>query len=347
MKQLKLTVILLLSATAMMLAACSSDSFRLEARIDGIGTQNVQIVYGTGDGVQRDWVTANDDRISYEGYAPELTVVQVLDFNDRLIARMAVKNGDKLKFRGALNDPMGIEYKGSDVSEQWSEFIKENRELIDADNQPMLDIAIEKFIRENPDNVVSTLLLLFDYGSIANTDATDKLLGSINDNAKPLFLISTYQTLRNERSKNESNRHFFMIDLYESSGTWSTLRANGYSFSLLWLWSRDDDNHRATADSIRRIAHTYGKRLQVADIYVDGDTTTWRSTFKADSCDWKHFWAPGGPNGKYMNTISATSTPRYLLIDSIGIYNYRGESLAELTKVLKAGGKAKLEKKKK
>ena len=343
MKQLKLIVILL--TTAMMFAACSSDSFRLEARIEGLGTQNVQIVYATSDGVQSDWVTANDDRLSYEGFAPELTVLQVLDSDNRLIARMAVKNGDKLKFRGALNDPMGIEYKGSDVSEQWSEFIKENRELIDADNQPMLDIAIEKFIRENPDNVVSTLLLLFDYGSIANTDATDKLLGSINDNAKPLFLISTYQTLRSERSKNESNRHFFMIDLYESSGTWSTLRANGYSFSLLWLWSRDDDNHRATADSIRRIAHTYGKRLQVADIYVDGDTTIWRSTFKADSCDWKHFWAPGGPNGRYMNTISATSTPRYLLIDSIGIYNYRGESLAELTKVLKAGGKKSPKKK--
>ena len=164
MKQLKLIVILL--TTAMMFAACSSDSFRLEARIEGLGTQNVQIVYATSDGVQSDWVTANDDRLSYEGFAPELTVLQVLDSDNRLIARMAVKNGDKLKFRGTLTDPMGIEFKGSDASEEWSKFIKENKELYDAGNQPMLDIAIEKFIRENPDNVVSTLLLLFDYGSL-------------------------------------------------------------------------------------------------------------------------------------------------------------------------------------
>ena len=343
MKQLKLIVILL--TTAMMFAACSSDSFRLEARIEGLGTQNVQIVYATSDGVQSDWVTANDDRLSYEGFAPELTVLQVLDSDNRLIARMAVKNGDKLKFRGTLTDPMGIEFKGSDASEEWSKFIKENKELYDAGNQPMLDIAIEKFIRENPDNVVSTLLLIFDYGSLANTDAIDKLLGTINDDAKPLFLISTYQTLRNERSKSESNNHFYMLDLYESTGKWSTFRANGHSFSLLWLWSRDDAKHRATADSIKQLAKSYGKRLQVADVLVDGDTTVWRATFKADSTDWTHFWAPGGPNGRYMNTISTFTTPRYLLIDSLGIYNYRGESLAELTKVLKAGGKKSPKKK--
>ena len=133
MKQLKLIVILL--TTAMMFAACSSDSFRLEARIEGLGTQNVQIVYATSDGVQSDWVTANDDRLSYEGFAPELTVLQVLDSDNRLIARMAVKNGDKLKFRGTLTDPMGIEFKGSDASEEWSKFIKENKELYDKLNK--------------------------------------------------------------------------------------------------------------------------------------------------------------------------------------------------------------------
>ena len=97
--------------------------------------------------------------------------------------------------------------------------------------------------------------------------------------------------------------------------------------------------------SIKQLAKSYGKRLQVADVLVDGDTTVWRATFKADSTDWTHFWAPGGPNGRYMNTISTFTTPRYLLIDSLGIYNYRGESLAELTKVLKAGGKKSPKKK--
>ena len=47
----------------------------------------------------------------------DVETLRHLGADDRLIARMAVKNGDKLKFRGALNDPMGIEYKGSDVSE--------------------------------------------------------------------------------------------------------------------------------------------------------------------------------------------------------------------------------------
>lgn len=344
MKQLRFII---LALATLALAACSSDSFRLEARIDGLGTQNIQIIYATSEGVQSEWVTAENNRISYEGYAPELTVLQVLDSNSQLIARMAVKNGDKLKFRGAMNSPMAIEFKGSDASEEWSAFLKENIELINTGNQPMLDLAIEKFIRENPDNVVSTLLLLFDYGSLSNTKAVDEMLDGIDDDAKPLFLINTYQMLRNERNKSEADKHFFMFDLYESTGKWSTFRASGHSFSLLWLWSRDDANHRAVADSIKQLAKTYGKRLQVADVLVDGDTTVWRSTFKADSTNWVHFWAPGGPNGKYMSAVSTFTTPRYMLVDSLGVYHYRGESVADVGKLLKAGGAKKTEKKKK
>ncbi|MGN0214192.1 MAG: hypothetical protein ACI4AH_05210 [Muribaculaceae bacterium] len=344
MKQIQFIIIAIASFA---LASCSSDSFRLEARIEGLGTQNVHIVYATSEGVQSDWITAENNRLTYEGYAPELTVLQVLDGNDQLIARMAVKNGDKLKFRGPLNDPMAIEFKGSDVSEQWSSFLKENIELVNGGNQPMLDIAIEKYIRENPDNVVSTLLLLFDYGSLNDTKAIDKMLDGINDNAKPLFLLSTYQMLRNERNKDETNSHFFMFDLYESTGKWSTFRANGHSFSMLWLWSRDDAKHRATADSIKQLTKTYGKRLQVADVFVDGDTTVWRSTFKADSTNWTHFWAPGGPKSKYLSSLNTFTTPKYLLVDSLGIYHYRGESIAELTKALKDSDKKRLEKKKK
>ncbi|MGM9802757.1 MAG: hypothetical protein ACI308_01120 [Muribaculaceae bacterium] len=334
MKQLRFALI---AITALVLTACRSDSFRLEARIDGLGTQNVQVIYATSDGVVADWVTANDDRISYQGSAPELTVVNVLSDNGAPIARMAVIDGDKIQLKGVFGDPMNIQYKGSKVTQRWTDFLKKHREEIESNNNAMLNIEIEKYMRENKDDVVSTLLLLYDYSSLSNTQHTDSLLNILNDDAKPLYLLSTYHTLRNARSKVEAQKHFFMFDLYDSNGTWSTVRTSGHSYSIMWFWSRDDSYHNLTVDSLKQLGKTYGSRLQIADVYVDGDTAIWRKTFKNDSTKWLHLWAPGGPKGKYLEPLNIYTTPTYLLIDSFGNYNYRGASLAELIKAMKQG----------
>jgi len=318
----------------LVLSACHSDKFRIEARIDGIGTQNVQIIYATSEGVVSDWVTASDDRISYEGFASELTVVNVLSDGGDLIARLALKNGDDVKFRGAFNDPFNVQFKGSDITEQWQKFTQDHFEEISTSNQPMLDIAIEKFVRENPDNVVSTLLLLYDYGSLRNTKAIDEMLDKIDDKAKPLSLLQTYQTLRNEQNQTQSN-HFYLIDLYNSNGKWSTLRKLSNGYNILWLWSRSDENRYAIVDSLKQLSKTYGKRLKIVDICIDGDTVTWHNVLRNDSTNWEHYWAPGGPESKYMTSIVTYTSPTYMLIDSFGAYNYRGASIAEMGKIIK------------
>lgn len=335
---LPVTIILLL------LSACHSDSFRIEARIDGLGTQNVQVVYATSEGVQTDWVTVTNDRLSYEGYAPELTVVCVLDENGQPMARMALKNGDKVEFRGFPHDMINMEYRGSKITQKWNDFLKEHYEEISSENQPMLDIAIEKFIRENPDDVVSTLLLLFDYGNISNSSATDKILSTISDDAKPLFLIQTYQTLRNACTKKGSD-YFYMTDLFESTGKWGSLRNVDHGYNLIWLWSRDDNHRQSTVDSLKQLSKTYGKRLKISDICIDGDTVTWHYTLAHDSTNWTHYWAPGGPECKFMTVISTYTSPTYMLVDSFGTFKYQGGSIAELTKAIKRNGKTSKNKK--
>lgn len=327
-----LTIISLLCM--LMLTACNSDSFRLEARFDGIGTQNVQIIYATSEGVQTDWVTVTDERLSYEGYAPELTVLCVLNDNGQPLARMAVKNGDKIEFRGAFNDFYNMQYRGSKVTMRWNDFLHEHAEEIGANNQRMLDIDIEKYIRENPDDVVSTLLLMYDYSNLNNSANIDAILGTIDDKAKPLFLIQTYQTLHNARTTAQSD-YFYMIDLIDSTGQWSSLRNAQNGYNLLWFWSRDDMNRLTTVDSIKTLGKTFGKRLSVSDICLDGDTVAWHSTLSADSTKWTHYWAPGGPESKYTAGITTYSTPSYMLVDSIGHIIYRGTSLAEVDKLIK------------
>ena len=334
-KKLPHILALLATAATLALGSCKDDSFSLEARIEGLGDQEVQIVYATIDGVQSQSVTAVEDVIKYEGYAPQVTMVNLVMPNGMPTIRTVAVNGDNLKLQGILGSPYPTKVKGGDIAKEWHGFMSEH--LNEAERNATdgaLNPIIAEFVANNPNNVLSTLLLIYEYAPLCNNDMTDSLLNIINSEAKPLYMLSTYNALRNELNKANRSRGFYQFTLPTSEGDWETFTRPSNGYALIWAWSIDDRDRRHNVDSIKRLKDLYGKRFAVNTLFLDADTSRWRNRIKADSTTWTHYWVPGGPNNPSIKSLGLIRTPYYLLIDSFGANPYRGNSLADIEKMI-------------
>ncbi len=331
MKRLALIITII---TAMALSACKSDSFKIEAQIEGMGTQNLMITYATEDGVVQDWATVQEDKLTYEGFAPEVTVITVAKEEGEMVLRTAVKNGDDISVKAVAGRPFDTTIDGAETAEEWNKFIMENRIEFEQGNNKAIDEAIEQFIANNPKNVLSTVLLLFEYSSLRNTAHIDSVLNTIDIAAKPLLLINTYNAVRNERNKVQDGNQIYMFNHYDSNGNWTEFRPIRHGYSVLWMWSNNDRQHKQQADSLKKIYDKLDGRLFVADVYTEADTLLWRKKFTADSTQWIHYWNPGGPYNPRTAYLRIFDTPTIMLIDSLGKCVYKGNAMGEIEKII-------------
>ena len=324
-------------AAALLLGACKNDSFSIEAKIEGLGDREVTIVYANSYGVQSQSVTSHNDVIKYEGYAPQTTVVNLVMPDGMPTIRTAAINGDNIKLKGMLGSPYPSAIKGGDTAHEWLKFISEHLTQVESNaSTGELNPEIAEYVKANPKSVVSTLLLIYNYDPLFNNETADSLLNIISDEAKPVYMISTYNALRNELNKANRSRGYYQFTLPSLNGKWEAFSRPDKGYALIWAWSDDDRNHRQCVDSIKRLESLYGKRLAVSTILIDADTMRWRSRIKSDSItQWSHYWAPGGPNSPSIKSFGLMRTPTVLLIDSFGANPYRGNSIAAAEKLIK------------
>ena len=94
-----------LAVAAAMMCACDNSKFSISADIENMGNQNVHVVFLGDSGVNDTFIPTQDSKFSIEGSSQELTVVNVLDSQNKPLFRVAVRGGEKVKVTG---DPREI-----------------------------------------------------------------------------------------------------------------------------------------------------------------------------------------------------------------------------------------------
>ena len=251
-----------------------------------------------------------------------------------MIAHFVMENGDHTQLRGDLNDVYGIEIKGSDVNERWYKFIKDHRAEYDEFNHATLDASIEKYAAENPSDLLSTLLLIVDYSQLNNQQKMKGLLAKIDKDAKPAWLMKAYERLVERRPKSAGRINSIL--LLEDNGEFGSLSTNTAKATLLYLWV-NSSSHNNEMSSITKWAEEFPDKhqLQICDIYIDPDTVSWRSYTQRDGSTWRHFWAPEGPLNNQIKGLAVTSTPLYVVTDSLGNVTYNGSDIIDAEKHLR------------
>lgn len=309
--------------------ACGNGAFSIEGKLTDAGTQNLRIVYQAGDSIVSQWVPAVNGEFKVDGKASDLSVVYLYSAQMQLIAHLAVESSDHIKIEGSIADRYNLKVTGSDINEQWNDFIRAHAADFKAMRNDRTDKAIADYIGKNPKNVVSTLLLTCDYSDISSPNA-QALLKKIDKAAKPEQLLSLYSQFLN--SGDLTSKKVTSLKLRNDQDSLVIVRTYDHPATILFFWRNEDSDRQTTVNSLKSLCR--GSRLQMVDICLDSDTLDWRRTIESDSVKWGHYKAIGGVVDKTIVDLNVKGSPYFIVADSTGTQIYRGTQFENMRAVL-------------
>ena len=321
MKSLQYLSLLLVLAVASV--ACSNDSFKIDGKFTNLDGSAVRVVFLGDSGVADEWVTVDKKgKIAFQGHAAQPALVSLMSQRGETLAMLVAANGDHLKVEGDAHKIPDIKIKGSRLNEDWQLFRKEHKAFYTDANPSRLDAAIEKYVREHPADMLSTVLLLADYSDYSDRDKIDKLLSGIEAKAKPASLMRAFESSKGEGRLTGHLPRLMTLNLAVPGGTFEEIKLVNQT-TLIHLWTNPQDKRQAVIDKLQGV----GEGIRVIDILAESDTVHWQQTIAADPAGWKHYWAPAGPLEQDIQLLGFTSVPWFAVIDSTGLVTYSGPSL--------------------
>ncbi len=311
---------ILLSLLVLALAACNSDSFKIDGNVAHV-TGAVRIIFQGDSGMVDEMVSLDKKgRFSFKGEVPGLEIVSILNHQGDRLATVVVQNGDHLKLKGDATKAMSIKVKGNALNEDWQLFRDEHAAFYADPNPSRLDAAIEKYVREHPTDVLSTVLIMCDYSDYSDRDKVDKMLNGIDMKARPESLVNHYTD--RTVSRNANLPRLMSLKLAKDAGKFEEISLTD-QVTLINLWANPQKDRNAMIQQLQAL----GDQIQVLDVLTESDTLRWHQTIASDPKSWKHYWAPSGPLELGIQLLGITSMPWYAVTDSTGMVAYSGPIL--------------------
>ena len=320
----------------LLLFSCGKGSFTIEGNFPDAGTQNLRFVYVGEDVISSQWIPAVNGKFTMQGSSKRLTVVYIYDARMQFVAHVVVKNGETLLLKGNIRDNYDITVSGSELAERWNAFTRENAGAFRSGNTAKTDAAIAAYVKANPDDVVSTLLLTCDYSRPGSAEA-QALLASISEDAKPERLLDLYTSV--EAPDKELGKAFKPLKLRNGMDSLVALDTRHAPMTVLYFWRFRDDTRDSLIRGLKRLQRAYSqkdKAVQIADICMMPDTAQWRGIIHVDSTAWLHFRAQGGPTDPTLQSLDIRSANFFIVADSAGTQKYRGSSLKDASSAVAA-----------
>jgi len=323
---------LLVVACALLVTSCSGDSVKVEGQLSNLEGSVLRVIAITDSTVVGQKVDVNPKgkfSTSIDGVS-QPTIVTVLNHRNELLANAVAEKGGHIKLQGDASKPQAIKVTGSDLNERWQLFRDEHAAFYSDPNPSRLDAAIQKYVRENPTDILSTVLLMADYSNLTDRSAMDAMLSSLNPKARPASLVRAYKAMEPALTSRPVSR--MMNLMLWRNGSFDELTLVG-RITLLYLWTTGSDNRAAVVDAIKQASRQAGTSLQVADVLVESDTIRWHRTVAGDSASWHHYWSPGGPQDASLSQLNITTTPWFVVVDATGSIAYNGNDVQQACRI--------------
>ena len=326
-------IALLLIITAVF-ASCSSDSFKIDGNIANLEGNAVRVLFRADSGMVDERVdTDKKGRLTFKGESTQPVLVNVLSLRGEPLAMLVAVNGDHLKLSGDAGKAMGVNVSGNRLNEDWQLFRKEHAAFYADQNPSRLNAAIEKYVREHPSEMLSTVLLMADYTDYSDRDKVEKMLKGIDGKFRPESLTEVFTGLANARSRNRSPR-LMTLTLVKHGSEFEKIKLTD-QVTLMNLWAQPQQDRERVINAIEALDGGGDGTVKVLDVLIESDTLRWHDAIANDPKGWSHYWAPGGPLEPGLQLLGITSAPWYAVVDDTGLITYSGPNLNEAIKKIK------------
>ncbi len=312
-----------------LLCACGdSEQFRISGSISGNPTMNLRVHY-IGDGTDNhvSLVTAaRDGAFEFTGNAPRGTVVEVYDYDNHLLGRTYVLNGQELTLRLDRSNPWNIEASGNEMATAWADFLRANA---DSAGTAGANDLIADYICNNPSSIISTLLLVSEFNAGADPAGADSLMQLIDPSARPAVLTEGFNYLLQRMVQETASRPLVPFPYLDRKDSLRMLRTSDSRYTLLAI-----DNNRCGRDdsivpALRRLSDRRHRNqcLGIVEFSLDQDTLEWKRSTRRDTATWTQAWAAGGFAGRGIAPLAVPSVPFFIVCDSAGTQLLRTTSI--------------------
>lgn len=324
--------LIMLAATA-----CGKrDHFTIECRTSPDLQRMIMFTYSDHKGVQQQIQPLTDGKAVMKGSCATLTLVSVGLADGTPIADCIVENGDRVKVSfkldaegsGSFSD---ISIKGSKPSSRLLEFEEENDSVITLGYGEELNRVVTDYVTANPDDPVSTVLLLRYFDARDNEMSADSLMMRLAPKARPATLLQNYGAITSGQLATEAGERIYAFSVFTATDSFMMLRPNDRRQTLFAFTSQGRER-RKQVDSLRHLQGISDSlRLRVVEISLAGDSAKWRREIAGDSAKWLQAWVPGNVSAPSLRRLAVPRQPFYILIDSTGNQLYRGSDFAKVT----------------
>ncbi len=322
MKQIHLFLFILVVA----LASCSSDSFKIEGNIANLKTGVVKVVFRGDSGVVNEVVNLdNKGQFTFEGVSAQPVIVSLFDSHYEPLVSVVACNGDHIKIKADDAKASSIKVKGTHLNDDWQLFRDEHAAFYSDPNPSRLDAAIEKYVKEHPDDMLSTVLLMVDYCDYTDRGKIEKMLKDIDAQARPESLTQAFPVELKSRKSNVLPR-LMTLTLVKHGGNFEEVKLTD-RITFINLWANPQKNRNILINKLQGL----DEGVRIIDILTESDTLRWHQTIAGDPAGWQHYWAPGGPLEQGIQLLGITSMPWYAVTDSTGMVTYSGPDINAAT----------------
>lgn len=319
-------------------ASCGkSDSFRLDAAVSGLGSEEVEMIYiDPASGAQR--VTARADaegRFRLEGSSAEPVIVSVCRSNGEPLFDFIAANGDRIKASMTLGQPATLAMEGTDANKEFAVFVAAHADLASTSGRAVsLNRAVAAHVRANKDKLSSAAVLVTLYDASIDPAGADSLLNQIAVSARPSSVTTPFRNLLAQAVDpyaGETVRPLTFVGANDSlSGFVATTRP--YAILAFTAPHKPDSVRRM----LRELRRDYSRRrLDIVELALWGDSASWRADIRPDSATWSQGWVVGGAASYGLRRLNIPRTPFFILTDSTGIQRLRTSSVRAVRAALK------------
>lgn len=315
-----------------LLSGCVKNEFHLEFSLPPAVSESYPMLYYASD-PEKGWlvdqvavVTGGKGDMKCITRNPTLVYVFQGGMDPGLV--IYAERGDRIRIMGDNPSPGTWRVEGNKVNESLTEWRMENREALSQRDSKSINAAVVRFVRNNPSDPVSTLLLLiyYDRGSDSKGfDSTYKLLKGNALDPEWTDLVS-----RNDLVGGYAPGAFKTGPLvFRTAGSGcDTIRFDSVPALLLFA-NNNYGSRRADILSLKRFLKERADSAHalVVDVNMEPDSSAWRYQLRNDSLDGAvRAWVPLAFSDTASKALGIRGIPTFVVVRKGGDVLYRGAS---------------------
>lgn len=313
--------------TALLLCACGDEErFRISGSIDGNPTMNMRVGYYADGAFQSLITAARDGKFEFYGSSPAGTVVEIYDYDNRLLGRTYAANGQELELRLDRNSPHRLHASGNEAAAAWADFLRQAADSLAAGSG---NDVIAEYIGNHPDRLESTLILLGDYDAAADPAGADSLMQLIEPAARPAAITDGFNYLLQRLVVASASGPVLPFPYLDRRDSLRTFRPSDSRLSIIAVDNNRSDRGDSIVPMLRHLSSEGGRRLAILEVSVDADTMEWKRSTRRDTATWTQAWGAGGVAARGLDRLGIPAVPYFVVCDSAGVQLHRGRSAGE------------------